>query len=140
MTPNYKYSKAIDRVVDTDPRYKRDAYIFLSEVVEYASQATESKPGGAPKHISGSSLLDAFREYAVQQFGPLALEVLNDWGLHSTEDVGEIVFNMVEFGLLGAQEQDSRDDFINGYDFRKTFLPPFNSGTSKQKEKKRKIA
>ena len=38
---------------------------------------------------------------------------------------GEIVFNMVDNGLLGKTEEDSKEDFLNVYDFDKAFRDPF---------------
>jgi uncharacterized repeat protein (TIGR04138 family) len=55
--------------------------------------------------------------------------VLAGWGITCTEDVGEVVFNMVENGLLGKTDEDSRDDFLNGYDFDKAFREPYLPGS-----------
>jgi len=55
----------------------------------------------------------------------MALMVLNEWGVTRGEDFGEIVFNMVDTGLLGKTEKDSRDDFKGGYDFNEAFRQPF---------------
>jgi uncharacterized repeat protein (TIGR04138 family) len=55
----------------------------------------------------------------------MALTVLNEWGIKCCEDFGDIVFNMVEFQLLGKTEQDSREDFKGGYDFEEAFRKPF---------------
>jgi len=70
-------------------------------------------------------LLDGLRQYALQEFGPMAKTVLEEWGVHECRDFGHIVFNMVEIGLLAKTEKDSRDDFQNGYDFTDAFCKPF---------------
>ena len=58
----------------------------------------------------------------------MVLTVFEQWGIHHCQDFGEIVFNMVEIGLLAKTDRDSRDDFSGGYDFfeafRKPYLPP----------------
>jgi uncharacterized repeat protein (TIGR04138 family) len=78
-----------------------------------------------PRHVSGQELLAGIREFALAEFGPMAKTVLNSWGITRTEDFGEIVFNMVEIGLLGRTDKDSREDFANGYDFEEAFRKPF---------------
>ena len=55
----------------------------------------------------------------------MTLTVLEEWGIKCCEDFGEIVFNMVENKLLAKTEQDSREDFRNGYDFHDAFRKPF---------------
>lgn len=113
----------LDAIIAEDPRFKRDAYLFISESVAYAM--AKMREQGEVRHIEGQELLEEIREYALERFGPLALDVLQDWGIYSCEDIGDIVFHMVESHLLGASENDSPDDFKNGYDFREAFLQPF---------------
>jgi uncharacterized repeat protein (TIGR04138 family) len=77
------------------------------------------------RHVSGQELLGGIRDYALAQFGPMTQMVFEEWGIKRCEDFGEIVFNMVEIGLLGKTEKDSREDFANGYDFDDAFRKPF---------------
>jgi uncharacterized repeat protein (TIGR04138 family) len=63
--------------------------------------------------------------FALQEFGPIAGTVLKTWGVTRTEDFGEIVFNLVNRGLLGKTDEDRKEDFSNGYDFRTAFVTPF---------------
>jgi uncharacterized repeat protein (TIGR04138 family) len=76
-------------------------------------------------HVTGQQLLDGIREFALTQYGPMARTVLNEWGIRRCEDFGDIVFNMVEQGLLSKTDQDSREDFKGGYDFDSAFVWPF---------------
>jgi len=61
----------------------------------------------------------------LEQYGPMALTLLQNWGIHECDDFGEIVFNLVEFGVLGKTENDRREDFSGGYDFYDAFVVPF---------------
>ena len=70
-------------------------------------------------------MLAGIRDYALQQFGPMAKTVLEEWGIHSGRDFGEIVFNMIEVGWLAKTGKDSRADFDQGYDFDEAFRQPF---------------
>ena len=75
----------------------------------------------APRHVSGSEVAGAVRDLAVERFGPLAREVLEHWGVHSTGDMGEIVFALVDCGVLIKQPGDTREDFEGLYSFEEAF-------------------
>jgi uncharacterized repeat protein (TIGR04138 family) len=120
------FEEELEKIVAKDTRYTREAYVFVREALDY-TQKTVAKPSkeDAPRHVSGQELLGGIRDYALQQYGPMALMVLNEWGIHRCEDFGEIVFNMVENSLLAKTEKDSREDFTGGYDFAEAFRQPF---------------
>ncbi len=63
--------------------------------------------------MSGKELLEGIREYALNEFGPMTLALLREWGIHACEDFGNIVFNLVEHGVLAKTEEDTREDFKN---------------------------
>lgn len=69
------------------------------------------------RHVSGQELCEAIRCYALDQYGLLAKSVLNEWGVHSTGDFGEIVFNLIEIGQMRKTDSDRREDFNDVYDF-----------------------
>lgn len=89
------------------------------------------------RHVSGQELLKGIREYALGQFGPMAMTVLDDWGIHTCRDFGEIVFNMVEIGLLAKTDADTRSDFDGGYEFVEAFRNPF---LPSHKQRKKRMA
>ena len=53
--------------------------------------------------------------------------VFEHWGVKSTEDFGEIVFNMVNENLLYKTEGDSKEDFKGFYDFEEAFKVKFDA-------------
>lgn len=110
------FYKKIEEITRNDPRYKTDAYEFVMRALWF-TQKKLKKPG----HISGRQLLEGIREFVLDKYGPMAKTVLTHWGIESTDDFGEIVFNMVESGLLYKTEEDSRDNFKNVYNFDKAF-------------------
>jgi uncharacterized repeat protein (TIGR04138 family) len=55
----------------------------------------------------------------------MTMTVLEEWGVRNCRDFGEIVFNMVEIGLLAKTEKDTREDFDGGYEFEEAFRKPF---------------
>jgi len=127
------FDEAIGQIRGKDPRYEREAYLFVREALDH-TQRTIGKDSRGRLHVTGQELLAGIREYALAQFGPMAMTVLEEWGIRSTQDFGEIVFNMVEIGLLARTEEDSRADFHGGYDFFEVFRKPFIP-TGKQLER-----
>jgi uncharacterized repeat protein (TIGR04138 family) len=103
------FENKVDLIRAKDPRYERDAYAFLREALEYTQQAIKKKRGRI-RHISGQELLAGIREFALEKFGPMALMMLGEWGIHNCRDFGEIVFNMVETsGSLTFLAEDIKD-------------------------------
>jgi uncharacterized repeat protein (TIGR04138 family) len=88
-------------------------------------------------HISAQELLNGIKEFALEQFGPMSHAVLEHWGIKSTDDLGNIVFNMVQNGLLKKTEDDDLEDFKGVYDLKQEFDRGYRHNLEKQiKEKK----
>lgn len=104
-------------LTERDPRYRADAYRFIFEALGHTLKHLGRKGG----HVTGRELLEGIRLYALEQFGGLAPMVFAGWGVTSTEDFGEIVFNLVGAGLMGKTDHDSKEDFRNAYDFADAF-------------------
>ena len=49
--------------------------------------------------------------------------MLAHWGIRSTSDIGEIVYNLIAAGDLEKTPSDSRSDFDNVFDFETAFKP-----------------
>ena len=130
------FDEALDRILASDTRYNRDAYLFVREALDFTQklvakgvktetrQGTET-PENRARHVSGQELLNGIRDFALDQYGPMALTVLQEWGIQRCEDFGELVFAMVENNLLAKTKKDSREDFKGGYDFEQAFRKPF---------------
>ena len=119
------FDEAVEMMLARDPRYAREAYTFTREALDFTQKLIGKETRGRIRHVSGQELLDGIRQFALQQFGPMAATVFEEWGVRNCRDFGEIVFNMVEIGLLAKTDQDSRDDFQRGYDFTEVFRKPF---------------
>lgn len=126
MSDDASFKKKLDAVLAKDPRYPLPAYDFVAMAVTYTTRKLKPAADSQERrHVSGQELLDGFRELALEQFGCLAFDLFADWGIHRTEDVGNIVFNLVNHQLLGSSERDSITDFADGYSFEEAFLRPF---------------
>ncbi len=119
------FSEAIARMRAVDGRFPEDAYIFLREALDFTIKQLEKPLAGPGRHVSASELLEGIRQYALKEFGPMAFTVLAWWNIRRTEDLGDMVFNMVSQGLLGKTDEDRKDDFARGYDFETAFRKPF---------------
>ena len=91
------------------------------------------------RHVTGQELLEGVREYALEQFGPMAHTVLTSWGLERCEDFGEIVFNLIEYGVFSKNEDDTKEDFTAIYDFEEAFLKPFQPDRRRLKRPRYKV-
>jgi uncharacterized repeat protein (TIGR04138 family) len=119
------FDEAVEQILARDPRYARDAYAFVREALDFTQKIIGRENRGPVRHITGQELLDGIRQFALKEFGPMAVTVFEEWGVRNSRDFGEIVFNMVEISLLAKTEKDTRDDFQNGYDFTDAFRKPF---------------
>lgn len=130
-----------------DERYAFDAYVFVFEALRYAQQkrgADDSAAGNVDpdeeqeeRHVTGQELCEAIRDYAVRQYGLMAKSVLNHWGIRSTGDFGEIVFNLIDIGQMRKTDTDRREDFDDVFDFDNGLRNAFDVLTSDSSEERR---
>jgi uncharacterized repeat protein (TIGR04138 family) len=107
--PEADLEELLDRILASDSRYRREAYLFTQRALHYYRE--EHGEGLENAHISGSELLVGVRELALLEFGPMARLVLASWGVTRGEDVGEIVYNLIGTGLMSKTDEDSKEDF-----------------------------
>jgi uncharacterized repeat protein (TIGR04138 family) len=119
------FAEALDSIVVSDPRYQRDAYVFLRDALDFTTKQQKKVKGATVRHVTGPELLGGVRQYALKEFGPLVMTVFDNWGIHSCEDIGNMVFNLIGAGIFGKTEEDSIEDFKNVYDFEDAFVKPF---------------
>ncbi|MHC5062992.1 MAG: Minf_1886 family protein [Planctomycetota bacterium] len=115
-----------DRIMQVrrrDRRFARNAYEFVLDALDRTMvELGRDNQVGDSRHVGGKELLSGIREMAAGQFGPMASLVFRRWGIRGTSDFGEIVFNLVDAGLLSRRAEDSRFDFVDGFDFDETFV------------------
>jgi uncharacterized repeat protein (TIGR04138 family) len=113
-------------VARRDKRYAYEAYEFLFEALAHTqkllgrvaepTQTELSVENPVENHVSGPELLTGVTDLARHEFGRMARVVFHFWGIDSTDDVGEIVFNLIDANLLSKTERDQRNDFHNLFD------------------------
>lgn len=99
-----------------ETRFHEHAYLFVLAALEFQQGRMTER-----RHIDGRELASAVRDLALEKFGVMARLVLEHWGVRATADVGDIVFTMVDLGLLMSQPTDSRLDFVDVYEFDQAF-------------------
>jgi uncharacterized repeat protein (TIGR04138 family) len=135
---------AISRLLEEDRRYPLAAYIFLYEALHFAQnvlglgnevpseplppgtlETEEDEEAASQRHVTGQELCEAIRQFALDQFGYMAKTVLNRWGICSTGDFGNMVFNLIRVGRMRKTPADRREDFDNVYQFDTAFQQQF---------------
>lgn len=106
----------LGQLQEKNPRFHPRAFLLVLSALNHVMEQLPRR-----RHISGRELAEGVREVALDRFGLLARTVLGYWGIHSTEDVGDIVFALVENGVLVKQAEDRMDDFRDVYDFEEAF-------------------
>ncbi len=126
MSESLTLRELVREITDRDCRYQFGAYEFVLEAIAIAVKKHHKTIDGKQRlHVSGQQLLETIREYALDQFGPMAFDVFNDWGVKVGLDFGYVVFNMVNHGMISKTEDDSLDDFKESYSFYDAFVKPF---------------
>ena len=125
---NDHFTAAVDAIITGDARFDRDAYLFVRDALEFTTKRLQKQqPHKLPAecHVSGAQLLDGLRLFALEQYGPMVVTVLEHWRVQTCEDIGHIVFNLIEAREFGKAEGDSIEDFRGGYSFHEAFVKPF---------------
>lgn len=126
--PELDFNAIVSLILKEDSRFDRQAYGFVRDGLEHAVKELKKRDSDrarVSKHVSGRELSDGLRAYALDQFGPMTLTVLNAWGLRGTADFGEIVYNLIEYNVFSKTDADRREDFHEVYDFDAAFVRPF---------------
>ena len=125
-------SYSLQQLVDQDARYPVEAYLFIREALAFAADTLELgacdtisveniERNRRERHLSGQELCEAIRCYAVNQYGFMAKLVLNRWGIETTADFGEIVYNMIDVGIMKKSSRDQKSHFNDVYCFDEAF-------------------
>ena len=104
-------------ITGKDSRYDARAYALLMDCVHFL--------GKERGHMSSYDVMLEFKERALDQYGPMSYTVLTEWGVAATEDIGEMMFNLVEGRRVRKDENDTPESFSGGYDFNEVFKGPY---------------
>ncbi len=121
-----RFQKTLESILKDDKRYAVGAYVFVRMALDFTvKRVCALDQNRAERHVSAQELLDGIKDFALETFGPMAAVLFEEWGVRSTEDFGQIVFNMVQAKALRKNDEDKIEDFANGYNFEEAFVLPF---------------
>lgn len=121
----HNFEEIVDSICQADARFSPSAYSFVRAGLDHTLKQLKRQRSSLDKHVTGPELLEGLRQFTLEEFGPLGRLVLNHWGIHSCRDFGAIVFNLIEYNVLGRNESDTIDDFVDLYTFEEAFEKPF---------------
>jgi uncharacterized repeat protein (TIGR04138 family) len=118
--------KSVEQIILEDGRYRLEAFGFLHEglahaVKEVYGEKTGGSKTGATNHVSGQQLCLSLRELALERYGLMAPTVLRRWGIEGSIDFGNMVYLLIDHGLMRKTDEDSIEDFRNVFSFDRDF-------------------
>jgi uncharacterized repeat protein (TIGR04138 family) len=120
-----QFEQSVVSILKRDKRFDPHAYFFLQDALDFTLKRIAEANDGQVRHVSGPELLLGFRDCALEQFGPMASTLMSEWGLRKCQDVGDMVFHLIEEQVFGKQESDRREDFSEVFDFEESLVKPF---------------
>ena len=122
-----QFEHAVASILEKENRFQAGAYFMVREALDFTVERLSRETNGEKRHVSGKELLQGFRDYVIQEYGPMAATLLDDWGITQCRHVGEIVFLFIENGVFGKQDSDTLNDFDEVYTFEEAFTAPFKA-------------
>jgi len=117
-------------IVRRDRRFAYEAYEFVFDALGHTQKRVgrapdDGEPPGHEHHVSGKEILEGAVDLAREEFGFMARTVFHQWGIRRTDDLGEIVFNLIEASLLSKTDADNRADFHEVFDLDRALTDGF---------------
>lgn len=120
-----------------EPRYSYEAYQFVCDAVNFTQERlgrVEDEPDDA--HVNGNELLRGACEFAVQEYGLMAPVVFKLWGIRTSDDIGDMVFRLIEAERLSKSENDAPDDFRGLFNLDKMLADEFENASVMQRSER----
>lgn len=119
------FEQSVVSIMKREKRFDAHAYFFLKDALDFTLKRIADTNGGQARHVSGPELLAGYRDFALDQFGPMASTLMTEWGVRSCQHVGDMVFHLIEEQVFGKQESDKKEDFSEVFDFEDSLIHPF---------------
>jgi uncharacterized repeat protein (TIGR04138 family) len=120
-----QFEQSVVSILKRDKRFDPHAYFFLKDALDFTLKRIAENNGGQARHVSGPELLEGCRDFALEQFGPMASTLMTEWSIRKCQDVGDMVFHLIEEQVFGKQESDKKEDFSEVFDFEASLVTPF---------------
>ena len=120
-----QFEQSVVSILKRDKRFDAHAYFFLKDALDFTLKRIAEGNGGQARHVSGPELLAGCRDYALEQFGPMASTLMSEWSIRKCQDLGDMVFHLIEEQVFGKQDSDKKEDFSEVFDFQASLITPF---------------
>ncbi len=120
-----QFEQSVVSILKRDKRFDPHAYFFLKDALDFTLKRIAESNNGQARHVTGPELLAGYRDFALEQFGPMASTLMNEWSVRKCQDVGDMVFHLIEEQVFGKQDTDKREDFSEVFDFEASLVTPF---------------
>lgn len=120
-----QFEQSVVSILKRDRRFDPHAYFFLKDALDFTLKRIAESNGGQARHVSGPELLAGYRDFALEQFGPMASTLMTEWSIRKCQDVGDMVFHLIEEQVFGKQDSDKKEDFSEVFDFEASLVTPF---------------
>lgn len=121
MISEPQLNEALKRIQQADPRYARNAYLYAFHGLDFTMRKMLRLSEGERRHVAAHELLNGMRQCAQADFGFLARQVWESWGIRTSTDWGNIIYNLISAKLMNANEEDSIEQFRNVYTLDSAF-------------------
>ena len=127
------FDDTVSRIYEADARYAPDAYYYLRDAVDRIAQRLgRSGPKAENRHVTGRELSEGFRDCMLEDFGPMAATLAEEWGLGQSEDIGAMVYNLIEAGAFGKSPTDRKSDFDGVFNLLEVLERPYRPQSVKK--------
>jgi uncharacterized repeat protein (TIGR04138 family) len=120
-----QFEQSVVSILNRDKRFDPHAYFFLKDALDFTLKRIAESNGGQARHVSGPELLSGCRDFALEQFGPMASTLMTEWSIRKCQDLGDMVFHLIEEQVFGKQDSDKKEDFSEVFDFEASLITPF---------------
>lgn len=120
-----QFEQSVVSILKRDKRFDPHAYFFLKDALDFTLKRIAESNNGQARHVTGPELLAGYRDFALEQFGPMASTLMNEWSVRKCQDVGDMVFHLIEEQVFGKQDTDKKEDFSEVFDFEASLVAPF---------------
>jgi uncharacterized repeat protein (TIGR04138 family) len=120
-----QFEQSVVSILKRDKRFDPHAYFFLKDALDFTLKRIAESNGGQARHVSGPELLAGCRDFALEQFGPMASTLMTEWSIRKCQDLGDMVFHLIEEQVFGKQDSDKKEDFSEVFDFEASLVTPF---------------
>jgi len=120
-----QFEQSVVSILKRDRRFDPHAYFFLKDALDFTLKRIAESNNGQARHVTGPELLAGFRDCALEQFGPMASTLMSEWSVRKCQDVGDMVFHLIEEQVFGKQDSDKKEDFSEVFDFEESLITPF---------------